>query len=238
MFERLFARRSQQSSTPAPDPEKKSSPSQCTPRDDPPPYQDLRPKPLRNILDCGRADCPAGRKLAFRPFDEERPRWLLQQISMCPQQHWTATLHVVANSVPALMKDGFYWDERNIDHEQGFVIDGVGWLQHHWKFNSKTYSTRCYVLSDTSKDPQWVGFLEVCAKKGPVLGNFRISDLTPGRIVCGSARNPQNELVYFHDFGSPDSGYNTICDNLPLKGWWPPQRSRPTHGGQQGGASS
>ncbi|KAI9150581.1 hypothetical protein HJFPF1_10355 [Paramyrothecium foliicola] len=191
------------------------------PNDRPPPYQDASPKTSQNFLDCGLAGCPSGQRLTWTPFNDLRPRWLLVQVHVSSDKLWTATLHVVAKDLPGLMKNGFSWGERNVDRHQCFIIDGTGWLQHHRKVNPRDYRTRCYTLSDTNPDERWVGFLEVCAAKGPAVGNFRIRDLSPNQIVWAHGRNPQNEDVYLYDSGFPDLGYNTICEDMPLLGWWP-----------------
>ncbi|KAI9147521.1 Carboxylesterase NlhH [Paramyrothecium foliicola] len=67
---------------------------------------------------------------------------------------WVASLCIVAKGLPALMRTGFHWDERNVVPNEGSILlgPGVGYINPvHKEFKS----TRRYFLSDLSEPCQW-----------------------------------------------------------------------------------
>ncbi|KAI0533199.1 hypothetical protein GGR58DRAFT_126797 [Xylaria digitata] len=148
-----------------------------------------------------------------------------------PSQHpltqdWVALLSVKCGDVPRLMREGFYWDVSNVVNEDGFInID--------WKRGSNTsrpdgqkwYGTRSYFLEDLQSPQLWIALIEIMALYEETLYNFQLSQLSRENIQCAKAISQLGHYIYQYNYDRPQSCYNAIYPNTPMKGYWPWPRS-------------
>ncbi|KAI0097467.1 hypothetical protein GGR51DRAFT_578142 [Nemania sp. FL0031] len=196
----------------------------------------------------------ASRAFQRRPGPATYGRWYKEnpepetlKFTFCPNpsqpwftQDWFATLLVKCGDIPRLMREGFYWDVRNVRHEDGFVrefqpvqsiptrLDGRGWC-----------GVRYYYLEDSQRPfLRWTASIQVLAIHEITLYNFSLSLLSRERIqlgqACGRTQSIESAgayLVYQYLCYEPRACFNAIYGNMPLEGYWPwPRRDTETNG--------
>ncbi|KAM3564670.1 hypothetical protein MY1884_000611 [Beauveria asiatica] len=134
---------------------------------------------------------------------------------------WYAELTLKVNDVAALLKNGLFWSEDNIDSTDNFFVDGNN-APHPgsaWIYPLHRHG-RYYKLIDT-ESAQWHGTLMVRAHTMSMLRQFRPRQLSLANVRFVSAKNPQGRAVYHFDSVESDRCFNAILDDTPLEGWWP-----------------
>ncbi|KAK2034767.1 hypothetical protein LX32DRAFT_659662 [Colletotrichum zoysiae] len=139
---------------------------------------------------------------------------------------WEAKLRVKARDLPRLLREGFYWDQANLDWESGYVqLDLSSDTDIH--AGDPWSRSRTFFLSDLGDDPQWTAKLVVYAKKTAVVSNFAIEDINMDTMTWATAWTKADESgdvsqwVYLWDRYDPEENFSAIYYDMPLKGWWP-----------------
>ncbi|KAI2606334.1 uncharacterized protein GGS25DRAFT_523999 [Hypoxylon fragiforme] len=141
---------------------------------------------------------------------------------------WVGKMDVKCDDVPQMMREGFYWSVENVIKEEG-VVDN---------YTSPAYSssnkpkppcraTRRWILQDMQRPRRWIAYLEVHALTLDIVSNIRLDSWHPNMVVSCSAWGHLDNLVYQFEARAPEDGFNTIYDDLMLRGWWPWPRLRP-----------
>lgn len=69
---------------------------------------------------------------------------------------WEAHLKVYANSIPSLMRNGFYWDKTNIREEESYIV-GTDSIPHRFTRAENGHAgmeyARWFFLADRAQDP-------------------------------------------------------------------------------------
>ncbi|KAM4067280.1 hypothetical protein HRG_001258 [Hirsutella rhossiliensis] len=139
---------------------------------------------------------------------------------------WEADVDVVAKDVPRLMREGFHWNEANIQREKGhMVLRGLPPIPRSrgWSY------ARVFYLTDKPRDggdAQWTATLTVFARKLSVLSNFKPRQISLGNVHSAWAWNRDKKLTYSYYAIRPGDSFNTIYDDRPLEGWWPWPKKR------------
>jgi hypothetical protein len=168
-------------------------------------------------------------------FDDKTHAWLLVQSLGVRNEDfdpktlrngWGATLYIVARDLPDLMRNGFHWDESNINHGRGYMKVGTASLRPCLRriyANSPETQTRYYHLEDRSPQCRWFGVIEVTHYRMDELQSFDVSCITPDRVHQAIAWNPQDEEVFFFHAEITHKNYNAVlARGTPMKGFWHP----------------
>ncbi|KAH8161644.1 hypothetical protein CIB48_g6606 [Xylaria polymorpha] len=96
-------------------------------------------------------------------------------------QEWSAFLLVKCSDVPCLMRDGFYWDSRNVIHEDGYITARANWTSFDALFQREGEDwggRRHYFLKDLQQPQRWIATLEVYGLHIETLYRFDLSQLS------------------------------------------------------------
>ncbi|KAI1458497.1 hypothetical protein F4805DRAFT_141169 [Annulohypoxylon moriforme] len=130
-------------------------------------------------------------------------------------QPWIAQMDVKCGDVPLLMREGFYWTTANVIKEEGFIKHTKPALARYGKI------TRIWILRDLQQPPRWTAYLSVYAWSHEVLSGIRLDSWTKDMVQSCQARGLSQHFIYSFDKSKPRCHFNSIYDDMPLKGWWP-----------------
>ncbi|KAI1210178.1 uncharacterized protein F4807DRAFT_460009 [Annulohypoxylon truncatum] len=146
------------------------------------------------------------------------------------QGSWYARLIFKTDNVPQLMREGLHWSLENVRWEDGYIeatpaeSDRTPPDKEQIKYCNKLglIKTRHYFLCDLQVPSQWVAHLQVYAAKNRVLANMRLGNLSRKNIYAAYAGCVDREqYIYLYDSFRPETWYNAIYDDMPMRGWWP-----------------
>ncbi|KAJ8130731.1 hypothetical protein O1611_g2897 [Lasiodiplodia mahajangana] len=199
----------------------------------PPPYDEVSESIRADQREPGPATC--GRWY----LEDPEPETLEFTLSPDPSQYWftqdwAARLSVKCGDIPRLMRDGFYWDSRNVVNEDGFIRQGWTVGSDIPRSDGRQWcGSRRYFLKDLQQPPRWTASIRVLALHETTLYHFDLGELTRERIqrgkACGRGQNIQSadvDLIYKYYYDRPQSCFNAIYDNMPMEGYWPWPRKK------------
>ncbi|KAI0201539.1 hypothetical protein F4808DRAFT_103801 [Astrocystis sublimbata] len=143
------------------------------------------------------------------------------------RQDWLARLEVKCSDVPRLMREGFYWDQANVVKEDGFFEHDTGLFKRQ---DCKQWAgVRHYFLKHRAEDqkPRWIAHIQIFAMGLETLFRFDLSRLSLAMIRIATAESQAGRKIYTYVHDSHHWRFNTIYDDMPMKGWWPwPRETR------------
>ncbi|KAH7322611.1 hypothetical protein B0I35DRAFT_184942 [Stachybotrys elegans] len=152
---------------------------------------------------------------------------------------WLAIMEIFAENLPSLMRNGLYWTEANLDPDGGYIAkprDNKLLLYMNWASHSFTHA-RVYFLSEQTSasgaDGNWVARLIVFAHDVRTLGDFKLDQLSRDTMFQAWGVNPDGHGVYSFSRARPQSNFNTIVVDGPLKGFWPAPVGEEVRDGQE-----
>lgn len=136
---------------------------------------------------------------------------------------WEARLLVDARDVSSVMCNGFWFSADYETEQSGCILHNT--LTDVFK-DTPWMHTRRYIFADPKK--QWTAHLIVAAKDVDELANFRVvRDLEMCRMFYAWAKNKEDMSVYRYNVFTPERNFNTMHEDMPMKGLWPWPRAAP-----------
>ncbi|KAI4861104.1 hypothetical protein F4820DRAFT_434815 [Hypoxylon rubiginosum] len=136
-------------------------------------------------------------------------------------QPWFAQMGIKYGDVPLLMREGFHWTTANVVREDGFVGSIDRRLVNLRKVSPTCTITMFWTLQDLQRPPRWTAYLQVHAPNYAVISGIRLENWTTDMVTFAEARSLSRDLIYRFDASMPTYHFNSIYDDMPLKGWWP-----------------
>ncbi|KAH9987442.1 hypothetical protein F4779DRAFT_285264 [Xylariaceae sp. FL0662B] len=136
-------------------------------------------------------------------------------------QPWFGQILVKCRDVPLLMREGFHWTTANVIREEGFIekprpeVVGLG------KPNHECTITRNWFMRDLQQPSRWTACLQAHCPNRAVASKIRLDSWTPDMVKVCWSWGLSGKGIYQFDTRAPQDAYNTIYDDMPLKGWWP-----------------
>lgn len=179
----------------------------------PPPYEkSTMPVPARVV------ESPLNKSTIDFRFYSSLP------FTIISEQTWEARLEVRARDIPSLMRNGFYWNEQNIEKGRGQILEQRDFpnsrlsrgLVPQWTWG------RQYLLTDLSRDPQWTAELWIFSNEVKILPIFSVGNLGFHNLFEVAAYiDGSNKRVYTYMSSAKMLNINMIYDEIALEGWWP-----------------
>lgn len=137
---------------------------------------------------------------------------------------WHAVMHVNARNMPLLMRDGFYWSEKNFVKSNERLILSDNSLPHRDGKGSSWKHTRKYGLTSLPGEPEWRALVYVYAKRRSVVLGFNLDRITMDTVVKVNAEGWCSGFTVYtaeRRLGRPGIICNTLMGDMELDGWWP-----------------
>jgi len=136
------------------------------------------------------------------------------------QPPWIVEIRVWTTDIARLMREGIAITSANLCRERGAVTRHNGEVPILLEYEA-CQMIRTFYLADQKRRPLWEARLIVSGPKFENIAQFRLTDLTPDRVMFAWASNKKRQEVYRWDYQHPASAYNAIYDDMPLGPWWP-----------------
>ncbi|KAI1400862.1 hypothetical protein F4819DRAFT_509107 [Hypoxylon fuscum] len=136
-------------------------------------------------------------------------------------QPWFGQMDVKCCDVPLLMREGFHWTTANVIREEGFVDRIIPELINLGKPNHTCTITRVWILRDLQQPSRWTARLQVHAPNTEVVSGIRLDNWTIDMIRSVRAYGLSKKSIYEFNVSRTRYHFNSIYDDMPLKGWWP-----------------
>ncbi|KAI0548049.1 hypothetical protein F4679DRAFT_597097 [Xylaria curta] len=181
----------------------------------PPPYEETSSLPHQ----VQRQPGPAMSGKFYRDDEQRCSMWMAFYPDLSKditKQDWAAILKVKCSYIPRLMREGFYWNDANVVREDGYVdLNPTNRYSKNWS------GIRHYFLRDLQQPPLWIATVEILAVNKEILCRFDLNQLSRKKMHQAGATSQYGHMVYSWVYGYPQTSFNAIYDDRPMKGWWP-----------------